>query len=722
MEESDGLIGKSIRQVRQRGEIVGLFFVLAVMPMTSAESQELHGLASSSLSTIESKVEGITTDTENFAHALDLNWNRSVSPYLSYRITLRGQDSRNRTKLDSISTRTSAMLVEPIFDVTLATPAYSLNTGLRLRERINDGKRVKKVRISDRRMFARFFLTPERLPSFSFQVDRATSEDDRSPKIRDTEDRRYEVSTQYGFGGADFSYTFSDRVREDNANRLTRYQETHLGTMGYTGTFFDDRLDVRGDYNVNYSPNREKISSAAVVEIERQLRRGLKAAPDLSPADSSDVPLTNAPGLAAGTADIPLELNISIGFELLRRESVTEIRISLAPQPPFSLPDLLQQFLNFRVFLTDDTTLTTWSEVVGVSQRFDPIEEQFILTFSAATARSFKAYVNRNDFGFLIKATKITALDSDAVAAGTERRASSLLHNVGAGFTVRPIKEATATYNFSLTDLTQNPRSVQTTSGLHTATLVVEPHRLLTASFLYQYSYNDSNQDAIEDTTATTYNLTFNSNPLPTLTSALSLVRLENRSEGDLDRRSDTASMTTSAEVYRDLNVDSTFSLSRVEDFTTDLESFTQTSRIGAIANLTSRLSAILGYTLERARTEQPGLDTNITTQTAEGVFTYTVSNFFNFTARLDFFYTKDQTTFSQEYKLDVNPTSKISSFIDYRRVKQTNGDTTGSDTITFNGRWNISRYLSLDANGSYLRSFNGDTVQSFSSLLRFRF
>ena len=180
--------------------------------------------------------------------------------------------------------------------------------------------------------------------------------------------------------------------------------------------------------------------------------------------------------------------------------------------------------------------------------------------------------------------------------------------------------------------------------------------------------------------------------------------------------------MTTSAEVYRDLNVDSTFSLSRVEDFTTDLESFTQTSRIGAIANLTSRLSAILGYTLERARTEQPGLDTNITTQTAEGVFTYTVSNFFNFTARLDFFYTKDQTTFSQEYKLDVNPTSKISSFIDYRRVKQTNGDTTGSDTITFNGRWNISRYLSLDASGSYLRSFNGDTVQSFSSLLRFRF
>lgn len=688
-----------------------------------AEAQDLSGFVRSNASLTESEVGGTTTRLQSYNQILDVNWNRTVSSLFRYRVSARAQDGRDRTEVDSDVTRSSSTSVEPIFDMTLSGPAYSLNGGIRLREEFTDATDEEEKRLSERRVFTRLFLTPPDLPSLSFLFDRLTSEDDLDPKVEDTVDTRFEVSTEYAYEVVNLLYTFEDRIFEDNAEGFTRNTMNHVGTLSYSDSFFQDRLDVTADYTGDYTKITEEFSRAITVDVERRLSRGLRAGPDPTPLDSSDVPLTNEPGLLTGAASVPLDLNIAIGFELSIREQVSEIRISLAPTPPFTLPNNLQLFLNFRVFFTDDTTLTTWTEVAVNSQFFDPADSRFTLTFAPTTARFVKAFVERNDFGALVNATQIAAFDREQVAAGEERERSSLIQRFGLGLAYSPVDWATGSFDALVTDTTDDPGNRRTTTGTLTPKIIAELHRVLTATFTYQHGFSTSNISGSEDTTDDTYSLIFTSNPLPTLTSSLSLVHREDRTEGELDNRSDTGSLTASAQLYRNLNVITSYSISQSEDLIADRESLNQTVSLNASAMLTEKLSSSAGYSFRWTDTESPIEDETTTSQTANASFTYTLSRLANFTARFDFSDTEDTTTITQEYSVDWIPTSKISSFVSYRRVDQeVQGDTTSSDNITVNGRWNISSYLNADVNFTYFQNSEGDTSQSISGSVEMRF
>jgi len=715
------------RQARQSLRTLGITWALLLVALSSAHSQDLNALFTSSTSIISSKSEDSTTDLQSFAQTLDLNWNKAISPVLRYRLTLRGEDSRNQIKVDSDVTRGSAMQVEPIFDATLSSSAFSLNGGFRLRELLTDGNKQDRILLSERRWFTRFFLTPLDLPTFSFQVDGATQQND--VKSIDQSDIRYQISTNYDYGGATFSYLFSDRVNEDFVAGQTRDQKSNTGTLGYTGTSLWGWLDVLAGYSINYSTIHEEFSKSGVVEVDRQLSRGFKAAADLTPNDSTDVPLTVEPALINGSALIPLEINTSVGFEeLLPLAPISQIRLNLTPQPPFTIPNDLQLFVNFRVFFTDDLTLNSWTEVPGaVTFIYDSLESRARLNFAATTARFFKVYVSRNDFGALIQVTRITALNLEFVDAGTKRDQNTLANNVNGSFTVRPPMKpwtlSALSYDFSLSHLMQQPDAVRNISGTHTARIVAEPHRFLVSTFTYQHNFAESNQEGSKATTADLYSLVFSATPLPTLTSSLSIAHNDNRGDGKLETRSDSGSLNVSTRLYRNLNVDSTYSISRSEDFLTDQKTLSQGGTINANAILTQRLNATLGYSLRWSKTEQPEQQTEQLTHTINSSYTYTVSRFLNFNTRYDFLKGNDVISFSQDYRVDWTPTPKLSAFFGYRRTQQeSNGEKSGSDSINVNGRWNISRHLNLDANFVFFKDLNGNTVHSFSARAQIRF
>jgi len=701
---------------------------LLLVALNSAQSQDLNALFTSSTSFITSKSEETTTDLQSFAQTLDLNWNKAISPALRYRLTLRSEDSRNQTKVDSDLTKSSATQFEPIFDATLASTAFSLNGGFRLRELITDGNKQERILLSERRWFSRLFLTPQDLPSLSFQIDGSTRQNDVKPKSVDQADTRYQITTDYNYGGFTSSYLFSDRINEDLVTGQTRDQKSNTGTLGYTGTSLWGLLDVLAGYSVNYSPSREEFSKSGVAEVERRLNRGFKAAADLTPNDSTDVPLTVEPALISGTALIPLEVNTSLGFEQFLLQPVSQIQINLSPQPPFTIPNDLQLFVNFRVFFTNDVTLNTWTEVPGaVSLLYEPLESRVKLSFAATTARFFKVYVGRNDFGGLIQATRISALDLESVSAGTKRDQSTLAHNVNGSFTIRPPTKfwtiSALSFDFSLSNLTQEPQSIRNTAGTQTARLVADPFRYLTSTFTYQHNFANSNQTDSKETTADLYSLVLSSTPLSTLTSSLTLAHNDNRGDGKLETRSDSGGLNVSARLYRNLNLDSTYSLSRAQDLLTNQKTLSQGGTINANAILTPRLNATAGYSIRWSQTEQPEQTTRQLTHTLNGSFTYTYSRFLNVNARYDYLTGNDVSSLSQTYRVDWSPTPKLSAFIGYRRTQQeSSGEKSGSDSIDVNGRWNISRYLNLDGNFVFFRNSDGNTVYSFSARAQIRF
>ena len=668
------------------------------------------------------------TDLQTFAQTLDFNWNKAISPVLRYRITLRGEDNRNKTTVDSDVTETSSTQFEPVFDATLASTAFSLNGGFRLREVLSDGNKQDRIWLTEQRWFSRLFLTPQDLPALSFQVDGFTQQNDTKPKSLDQTDIRYQTTADYGYGGFTFSYLFLDRVIDNIAIGQTRDQKNNSSTVGYTGTSLWGWLDVLAGYSINYDTIHEEFSKSGIVEVERQLSRGFKWAADLTPNDSTDVPFTLEPGLINGSALVPLELNTAVGFEQSLVNPVSQIRLNMAPQPPFIIPPDLQLFLNFRVFFTNDVTLNTWTEIPGaVTFEYEILESRVKLTFAATTARFFKVYVSRNDFGALIQATRISALDLEVVKAGTKRFKNTLSNNVNGSFTVRPPTRpwsiTSLSYDFTLSHLIQQPGVNRNISGTQTARIIAEPYRSLVSTFTYQHTFTETNQEGSKAITGDIYSLVFTATPLPTVTSALTLAHNDNRGDGKLENRSDTGSLNFSARIYRDLNLDSTYTVTRNQDFLIDQKSLSLAWTINANAQLTPRLSAIAGYVVRWSETEDPERKT---IQLAHGVnnsYTYTISRFLNINARFDFLIDKDTTSFSQDYRLDWSPTPKLSSFLAYRRTQQdSNGEKSGSDSVAFNVRRNISRYLNLDGNFLYAKRFDGNWVYGISTRAQIRF
>jgi hypothetical protein len=692
-----------------------------------AYSQNLNGLFTSSANIISSQNEGTSTDSQSYQQTLDLNWNRTVSPTLRYRLTLRARDIEDRTTTGSDLIQSYTRGVEPIFDATLASTGFSLNGGLTILEQWTGGNTEPKTLLSDRRWFTRLFLHPENLPTLSFQVDRFTSVNDLTPKSVNKSDTRYQVMTDYNYEGFNFSSLFSDRINDDLVTKQTRDQKDFLGSLGYTRSNWGGWMDVLGNYSIAYTPIHEEFSAAGLAEVQRPLSRGLKAAVDLTPADSSDVPLTDEPALIAGSALVPLEVNTSVGFEQTLTDSISLIRLNVSPQPPFTIPNNLDSFVTFRVFFTNDVTLKTWTELGAVSHRYEVLESRLNITFPATTARFFKVYVSRNDFGALIRATGVVALNLEPVGPGTKRSRTTLQHNVNGSFTIRPpgrpLMISALSYDVAFTDLTQQPDDRRNTTGTHTARITADPFRWLRSTATYQHGFANTNQAGTKNTTSDLYGLLFSSNPLPTLTTSLNLTRNDNRGEGKLETRSDAGSLNALAQLYRNLTLDSTYSLTKSRDYLLEQDTLSHSGLVNLNAILTPTLNATLGYTIRSTQTEQPETQTSDLVHTLSTSLTYTISRFLNINTRYDVLSGKDISSFTQDYRIDWTPTQKLAAFFEYRRTQQEqSGDRTGSDTFNINGRWNLSSYLNFDTNCVFVRDFAGNTVFAFSGRAQFRF
>jgi hypothetical protein len=726
-------VAVAVRGRRRGNWLAALFLVLAVAAPASA--QDLRGFFNSSYSVTSSKSEQGTTSTRtDFVtndESLDLNWNKAVTPFLGYRLTLRTERTGSTTTTDNVKTNSDTILLQPLGDFTLATPLYSLNAGLRARELFTEGNTAEPAHLSDRNYFLRFFYTPANLPTASFIIDRTTSVDDHH--TRDNNDTRYQFSLQHTISDFIGSYNFSRDVNEDHLVERTRTQDSHVGNLGYSSLWFGDHLAVQSNLTVNHTTTTDEFLTLGTQVVSRTLNRGLRADVDPTPQNSADVPVVTAPGLSAGGGNVPLPLFASVGFELTVRSAIGEMEITVAPEPPFVLPTNLGSVVAFRVFATDDATLVNWTEVTGVGQAYDPLQSKFTLTFPSTTARFFKAFVNANAFGALVKATGITTGTTINVTQGQQRVQTNLSGTYIGGVVFTPVRWASASYNITLSGSLQDPEHFTTWTVTHAGNVTLQVHRLLSVGSTVQYTSTTSDQPGFEPTTSTSYTLNLGSNPLPTLTTALTLARTENTLGGSLQNRTDAANLSVAAKVLPRLNADSTITFSHTDDLLTKQVIYAEGFTLNLNAQVLPRVNSLLNYSVLRQDTSPPtvGQPQISVTHTIGGGTTYTLSRVINVSTRFDYTVAPTSTAFAQTYKVDWIPTEKTSLAIGYRKTTQ-QSDTLGggsisggSDSLTGNVRWTVSRYLDLNANASYTRAVTGDsiqTVQSYNVSAGFRF
>ncbi len=730
-----------------RAVVVGLLAL--IFAPVAVEAAELNLLATTGVNVGGADVGGQSSSALNLNQYLDVNHNRSVTSLLGYRLRLVGSANESWISSDSSSINTTNSYVEPIGEVTLTGARYSLIVGGRLRENFVDSNLSPSIRLSENFEYIRGFYTPALLPAFSFNLERTGQTDDRTPKGLDRDATRATFGATYTLAQKlNLAYTFVNQVNDDSVSGRRLEQRTNTGNASYSDSFFGDRLSVNGNYFITQFDTTETLSLAPIPGGAAVVPRVLIGAFSLVETDptvpaNSKVPpatyttLTTSTSTTLGIA-APLvvnqggtpNLNQSIAFGLSPGSSVTRIRLTVSPRAGDPRPINQQaQGVTFQVFVGSNpqVNLTGWSGVPIVSVTFPTsLDPFFEITFGATSGSFLKIHVaddTQQPALPPLTATDIAAFGPSGVAGVTRQLSTgNLQQTFTAGLAVRPLEGLSLSADTTYSTNQQDPTGRRDSNLTYSVTAIGTPHRLLTATANYQNTSTDSSDPLTPTTGQWIGSFTLSSTPLPALTASLSGSRSENETGSVTQNRLDSVSVNVSLKPYRNLNMDATASAVQGKNFLDGSEAHQYSAAVNANATLTARLTGLFGYTFTTNEVTEGPAPSSATTNSIFLQGTYTISRLLNANARWDFFTTEGSNTVTQQYSLNLIPTTKTSVIFTFLRTDQSTNQVSGNtNTFTVNASWNISRYLDLNAFGSFTRTLTGDNVYSVSTSLSFR-
>ncbi len=741
---------------RQRGRpcaAAGLL-ALALGAAAPAGAAELNLLVTSSANFAGGTVEGESTSQHSFTQTLDMNYNRSVTPVLSYRLRLRGSDNESTTSSASTRVSSTNRFIEPEADMSLAGPKYSLNGGARLRQTFVSGTQAQPLTLTENYEFLRAFFTPDLLPAFNFQFERTATTDDRTPATVHREDSRAIFGASYILAQkVNLAYTFTNQTNDDNVARRTQEQRSHVATANYTDAFFKDRLSVNGSYLFSRLDTTERFAPVVAAAgggpvLLPVVLSGAFSLTEFDPtvAAASKVPPAAYTTLTTSTSttlnfSAPLLVNdggtpnknASIAVGLSPGASVTTVRLTVSPRAGDPRDISLQvQGITFQVFAATNPNinLAGWTQL-SISSVTPPtgLNAYFEIAFAAAAGTFLKIHVAGDAQQPALPpltATAISAFSSVAPTGGavTTRRLTSgnTLQSLTGGITAQPITALTVAANATFTTNKQDPSGRRDDTGTYSLTATGTPHRLLTATGVYQASFTTSSDPQTPRTGTRLASLTLSSTPLPTLAASISGTLSENDTGGVTQNRTTAISFNTALKPYRNLNMDFTTTTSQAENFVDGTTTRGFSAALNANSALTDRLTGLFGYTFSSSQVTGGIAPSSVTSNTAYFSLTYTVSRFLNVNGRWDFSTSDGNYTITQQYRLDVIPTLKTSILVTFLRTDQNAAGVSGStNSASVAARWNISRHLDLSATGNVTRGITGDNVYSIFGTLAFR-
>ncbi len=585
--------------------------------------------------------------------------------------------------------------------------------------------------------------------SSAVALERTATGDNRTPRSLDRQEIRALFGATYTFAQKlDLAYTFTDQRGDDDVSGRSQEQRSHVGTASYTDTFFDNRLSVNGNYLISRLDTIERLAPTAVSSGTVVLPSVLSGAFSLTETDPTVAASNKVPPVTYSTLTTSVTTTLSISVPLIVNDggapnrnqsiavgltpgaSITTIRLTVSPRAGDIRDIGLQaQGVTFQVFTGTGAqiNLTGWTNVpvLSVIPPSDP-NPFFELGFGATGGSFLKIQVAGDTQQTVLPPLTVTAIAafSPAGTAGTTGRLTTgnLLQSWTGGITVQPLTVLTVNGNATYSTNEQEPSGRRDNTGTYSVTASGTPHRLLTATGVYQASFTTSNDAQTPRTDTRIASLTLSSTPLPTLTSSLSGSRSENESGGVTQNRTDAIGFNTALKPYRNLNVDVTATASRGQNFVDDTRTQAFSAALNANAILTPRLTGLFGYSFGTSQVTGGTAPSSSTSNATFASLTYTVSRFLNANGRWDFSTSGGNYTITQQYRLDVIPTLKTSVFLTYLRTDQQSAGTSGStNSVTLTTRWNISRYLDLNATGSFTRTITGDSVYAVFTTLAFR-
>jgi hypothetical protein len=707
---------------------------------------------------------------ENYYLTYDKSVTRAVSYQLYVRIN--EFQSRITDDTNNIDLNHNRM-IEPGLDVYIRNSFYNFSAGYRRQEDWSDNFSSGDIKFlypyqllrSDDRLgdddrettelyYARLNFIPKNLPTLTLDYDRFENFDYLSPKSKDQTIDEYSIRSSYSVSPWDIStryyLNFSHSVNKKPDARTNKIVSNDLNlnyVTGYAGSFWGRRVNYSFSYRGNYSRSDNKISVTETGSflIQRDALGGFNARGNAAQPDvdflPSQVSLIDDDFITSTGIDISTLITgqfENLGIRVSGTKSVDTIYVYVNQDVT---ADVLNNVSNWRAFSSDVNINVpgTWTEQiiqsVSVSAhdipnsiyRFEiklsvPVTAFFLKVVNLQIASTANVSVTEIEaYGTDNILDRETTDETDSFTQGLEFRSSSQLR-----------ENVTLTLHYSVDRSDRNADSVFSSIGGvfknifsddvsgddadfrsiitrgYGATASWDAHRLISTSLRLQRSENFDDLK-INDFASNSYNLSFNSSPLPTLDATLSLLRSDTFQSGNKENETHSVLMSVGSRLHRDVHMITDAGYTRSNSLTNNTTSDSYLFDGSINAKLNRKLSGSMSYGFLHTSSGTTSRDSVNSLLTVS----YRPARLINLSGNFRFQDTDGITTTSERLLVDWIPLPVVRMNFNY---VHSNSDASPSRSDTFSSYmiWHITKFADVRFTYTYTRTVDIDTTKTY--------
>lgn len=371
---------------------------------------------------------------------------------------------------------------------------------------------------------------------------------------------------------------------------------------------------------------------------------------------------------------------------------------------------------------------------------------RYEITLTPTTATYFKV-VNK-DLSPQVAGSDV--LVSEIEAYGTETPDDDIVVNVFTSFAqglvftadVKPVNKLNFVFNYSLDRTDQNLISLSDSIGGFFSNIFSDSlpedqdnftssitrnyglisrwltHRYLTTSLQLQRNESFDNTE-VTDTTSNTYNLSFSSEPLPTLDANLSFVINDTYRFDEKDTTNRSVLFSVGSKLYKDVNMINDFTYTESESAVNDSESSSRQLSGSLDALLTRKISGTLDYSFNWNESD----GTSSSSKEGRTVISYRPGKFINISAHFRVTDSAGALSTTEGFLLDWLPVRAVRLNANYQHAHDDEGPVT-TDSVTNYVIWYITKFADMRFSYNFAQE-TGDTMtesHGFNTQLNCRF
>lgn len=730
--------------------VLTLLFLLLLFSPSPASAQGLGGSAELQYNTSETVTDAQKAASDQFRQNYNLRFNKKITPILSYGLYLRTSltDSTD-TDISQITRERSQRDVEPMLELLLQNPIYSLNTGYRRLESLQEQRpEGTSTKLTTGYFYSRLDIKPVDLPNLSLQYDRRSEADGQNTvdSLLTTYSAASSYIVAYKNINAGYNLRYSGKISETPLQVVNKNIDELLAgqyTLGYTKSFFSGRLRVSSSYRGDYTQNINEIfSTTGGTVLSRRLplqglydtQQGTPAQPNVDTLNTVEPALIDAdvaagiPALNIGTIQF-----LNAGMQVSSVQTVSRLYIYV--NRDVRTDSSLTQPANWRAYKNNaNSSWQTLATVVSIqSVSVSPVDAlnniyRYELVFSSAQSAGFYKVINLETVavpgspGMDVFVTEIEAYGAEFIAAGSSLRRESVFFNQGLAFNagLRALPKLELSFNYSVSRSDQGPHSILNSAGglfqnifSRTTSDAADPmisdvsrvygisanwktHPLLATVIRIQRNESFDNKET-RDFASHNYSLSFSSAPLPTLDLNLLFSRSDNFSFDQKTGTNNSAQFSAGARLYRNVTMVMDTGYTQTESATTDLKTATLFLSTNLQARLTPKLSGNMVY---RFNSSLSGSEAPASHEGHVSV-SYRPGRLVNMSANLKMLTAGEDRTLQGAFSLDWRPLRALSLSGRFD-LSSTLPEQASSFGFNSSLRWQIFRFMDAQLNYTY--------------------